>query len=689
MTLTSNQCLAQQLIELGHYEAGVQAIMDVNKSQNGFLVIDAPSGAGKTLFGVALRMLSRQEKEGSPKMKVLHCIWEKALGSQLIYGEINIEQEENHLQPGMLFSKIRSFKARPDLKHEEYEDYVWNHLLAFLFNRLHRVGEKFSAVQFKASYGLLDTTVVLYIDEVPASLDDVNLIINIREACKSLPNLVVVLAGTNAKASNMNKMSNDSASTNDNQRPNCAWALIMTRLPCFCMEHSPYKIKWDKIREWAEDDSDVKAIVNSIDTSIRNGGNPRIIVFALEALFSRVFNDSEEINIEKNELIFMGWQRHFSSLIIMNKFSFCGLSKQYPSIVGQANLMLQASSVTETADTLIGEHFAMRAIPSVKVACGKLSLEDCSGWLYLGEDKDRCIGHLVFYIRGALRTGKAVDGSFEWQKTVFASVDMDPLLYIGSCRICGFLSSIVPKGASGTVNGEPIAVYHLMRSFWRWGSAGQLNFQNQDAIINTGSCLEVAVALSICNAASRCQSQQSSVVQFLEKFMEELGIIDFPIAELGVVKLLMQSVVPRMMFPCDKVPAYLARYAGCVRRVPNKDKYDVVMTGLNAFRIRFEAKDRKKFSTTKLLFAGEKLFVDEADFLGVLVVRQCCDYWKKGGSENSNIARLITYFAGSNIKKIKHIVFVSNDSACRRLELPVQVDSDRCLLVIQTNVTRF
>jgi hypothetical protein len=318
-------------------------------------------------------------------------------------------------------------------------------------------------------------------------------------------------------------------------------------------------------------------------------------------------------------------------------------------------------------------------------------MANCAGWLYLGEDKDRCIGHLVFYICGALCQGKAVDGSFEWQKTVFASVDMDPLLYIGSCRICGFLSSIVPKVASGTVNGEPVTVHHLMRSFWRWGSAGQLNFQNKDAIINTGSCLEVAVVLSICNAASKCQLQECSVVHFLEKFMEELEVRDFPCVELGSVKSLQQIVVPRMIFPCDTIPLYLARFAGCVRRVPNKDEYHVVMTGLNDSIIRFEAKDRNTFSNAELLFAGEKLFVNETDFLGVLVVRQCCDYWKlgPGRNENINIARLMTYFASSNIKKIKHMVFVSNEGACRRLELTSSEDTDRCLLVIQTNVTNF
>jgi hypothetical protein len=144
-----------------------------------------------------------------------------------------------------------------------------------------------------------------------------------------------------------------------------------------------------------------------------------------------------------------------------------------------------------------------------------------------------------------------------------------------------------------------------------------------------------------------------------------------------------------MIFPCDKIPVYLARFAGCVRRVPDKDEYDVVMTGLNTSIIRFEAKDRNKFSNAELLFAGEKLFVNESDFLGVLVVRQCCDFWKMGRSGNINIARLMKYFANSNIKNIKHMVFVSNDGACRRLELPSTEDADRCLLVIQTNVTNF
>jgi hypothetical protein len=52
---------------------------------------------------------------------------------------------------------------------------------------------------------------------------------------------------------------------------------------------------------------------------------------------------------------------------------------------------------------------------------------------------------------------------------------------------------------------------------------------------------------------------------------------------------------------------------------------------------------RETFSSRKLLFAAEKLFVDETDFLGDLVVRNCCDYWKGGPGENSNIVKVFSF----------------------------------------------
>ncbi len=53
LNLECNQRLAIKLIESLQYEAGIKAIMDVKRSSSkDFLVIEAPSGTGKTLFGV-------------------------------------------------------------------------------------------------------------------------------------------------------------------------------------------------------------------------------------------------------------------------------------------------------------------------------------------------------------------------------------------------------------------------------------------------------------------------------------------------------------------------------------------------------------------------------------------------------------------------------------------------------------
>jgi hypothetical protein len=382
-----------------------------------------------------------------------------------------------------------------------------------------------------------------------------------------------------------------------------------------------------------------------------------------------------------------------SALVVKSKFCFSSQSKQFPSIIGQANLMLQASSDTETSDILIGGHFAMRAIPAIQGSRNKpmvpLKLNQCAGWLYLAPDNDRCIGNSVFYVPGALDDCHACDGSFEWQRTIFAPVELDPLLYIGSCRISGILSATLMVELSETVYGSPITVHRLLPSLWRRSSAGLINYQNQNAMTNTGSCLEVATAMSICNAASKCMRQKNSVAGFLEKFMEELGVSDFSESIFKEIKPLNRLIVPRMLFPCAKIPDFLAEYAGCVLRVPNQDQFDVLMTCLDSSCIRFEAKDRDEFSNHKLFIAGEKLFHAETDFLGVLVVRKCCDYWKGNGNENSNIKRLLCFFEASNQKNIRHIIFVRHDGICRRLELAKAKESGRCLLVIETKVTEF
>jgi hypothetical protein len=113
-------------------------------------------------------------------------------------------------------------------------------------------------------------------------------------------------------------MSHGSASTSDIQKPNSEWALLMTHLPCFCLDHSEYKSKchaeWELIKSWAMGHRQAATIVNSIETSIQREGNPRLIVFALEALIADLRFCSE--NVEKDsDLDFITWQKHFSSII--------------------------------------------------------------------------------------------------------------------------------------------------------------------------------------------------------------------------------------------------------------------------------------------------------------------------------------------------------------------------------------
>jgi hypothetical protein len=174
-------------------------------------------------------------------------------------------------------------------------------------------------------------------------------------------------------------------------------------------------------------------------------------------------------------------------------------------------------------------------------------------------------------------------------------------------------------------------------------------------------------------------------LSFLQELLKQLGMQSCPsLAEhlLGLDDI----KVPRMLFPYDKLPPFLKGYAGCIKRMRNMDKCDLLIACLDEKYIRVEAKDRDKLTGDELITAAEKLFKHQKEWLGILVVRNCCDYWKEG--QNANITRLCAYLKVSkNVKKIKQILFVRD--GCFRHQTFDIVGSERTLLVIQTNLTDF
>jgi hypothetical protein len=695
MSFNSNSTLAKKLLEGKHYDAAIKAVISVRQSKNSFLVIDAPSGSGKTLFGIALRHLDfvtgtcRSEliKE---KMRVVHCTWSDAVADQAIYKGILDEHRQQEIDPDILFRRAKSYPAPPTGNvASEYEHHVWNHLLAPMFSETYPE-ENFSRKNFETKIfkaPLRSSFLVLFVDEVPDTLEGVKSIIDIREACKRLSNVVVVLAGTNAKASNMIGMNGGSASTSDLQLEDSKWALLMTRFPWFQIEHTVFHDKWEKFRHLCSHNQDANVIVEAIQTSIENGGNPRIIIFALQVLFSSTKGTGlKKFKNIKSKIRFEAWQMEVSGLVIINKFASSGFSKALHSIIGQANLMLRASPVAEMSDVLIVGHFARRFVPDLSSDVTN-ELRSCAGWLYLADNINRSLGNSLYYVAGDGDKLVIKNRIFSWQKTVFAPPDFDPLLYIGSCRKSGFLSLTELTGTGkGQGVARPLTVSRVLPAFWNSNSAGSLNFQNESAICNSGSKLEVGLALSICNAASVQAGRSCKVIPFIHELMKQLGT-KCPSLD-GCLQGLQAIEIPRMLFPYpDKLPTFLEGYVGCIQRMRNKDRCDLVIIGVGQTCIRAEAKDRDALSGDDLITAGEKLFQETNELLGILVVRNCCDYWK--GGTNSNINRIRAYMSLSrNVKKIKRIIFV-RDGCSRVVTFTCGRSSLRTLLVIQTNLTQF
>jgi hypothetical protein len=257
----------------------ITAIESCLVNENTFLVIDCPSGTGKTLAGVALSLLdNRQNHEasiapapasqsflgrtesdnldgpsphrGSPArlssparaplpspprqtdappnpltggapVAVVHLIWPKAVDCQRIYQEIVKQNGVNKI----FFEKASAFDyvmLNSIEDQNEKELYVKKHLLSVLFPEMNSI-----------SHGAC----VVIIDEVPEDTMDVKHLGEIRDALKLVKNLCLVLSRTTSKASNMIGLSQGVATSGNNDDP-FLWAMILTRLPRFVLQSS-------------------------------------------------------------------------------------------------------------------------------------------------------------------------------------------------------------------------------------------------------------------------------------------------------------------------------------------------------------------------------------------------------------------------------------------------------------------
>ena len=638
-------------------------VESVKSSKSTFIVIDAPSGSGKTLFGIALLLMDKDRAtRGSERMvfqshgvelKVLHCIWPASVGAQDIYK--SILQEQPSVFPNKIFEHAkflemdRILDTRTDI--DWIEQHVWFTVVQHVFEKdqeqIVRKEENFSVSAFLKRKELLGRYILIYIDEVPIKPSEIYVIYNLREAIKRVRAVGIALAGTNSKAANMIGLS-EATSIEAGVVP---WALYATRLPRFQLEQSNLNDIWQKVQETARQIEDLKYAVNAVESSLLSGGNPRLITFAISSLHQACI---ERVN-------FNGWQEKFKDLVDTSEFSFKTYSCKFPEMNAQLNLLLEASNDAELSDIMLANHYAYRAVPDEGTESGtgaNSKLKDCAGWLYLSEPSDRCLGRSLAYVNDSLKSGMYLpSANFRWQTTVFAPVNRDLLLYLGVCRAHGFFDCNAPSVS-------PFHTCEVVSACWKSNAAGSVNFQNPDAENNPGTKLEVMVTAAICNAAAS-RGKARNFAKFLVQLALELGV---QLEKSGLAGFFQDSalhfLVPRYLFPGANVSCDTGSLVGYVKRMKNNDQFDIKITLPENKKVRVEVKDRRSFSNKDLWTVASKLFSSEGENIGVLIVRECCNYWGTDEGNNRpsrNRERFSTFLRQLKGENVGMVYFLKSD----------------------------
>ena len=285
------------------------------------------------------------------------------------------------------------------------------------------------------------------------------------------------------------------------------------------------------------------------------------------------------------------------------------------------------------SDIILSHHYAYRAVPDEGSESGtgaNPKLKDCAGWLYLSEPTARCLGRSLAYVNDSLKTGTylpTASVNFRWQTTVFAPVNKDILLYLGVCRAHGFFNCDAP-------NLSPFRTFEVVSACWKSNAAGSVNFQNPDAENNPGTKLEVMVTAAICNAAASL-GKASRFANFLVQLAAELGVqLEDSDAESLLSDSALRFLVPRYLFPGENESCDIGSLVGYVKRKKNKDQFDIKMTLPDKNVVCVEVKDQRSYSNKDLWIVANKLFSSEKQKIGILIVRECCNYW---GTDVGNI----------------------------------------------------
>ncbi len=216
--------------------------------------------------------------------------------------------------------------------------------------------------------------------------------------------------------------------------------------------------------------------------------------------------------------------------------------------------------------------------------------------------------------------------------------------------------------------------HEIVLNLWSKNSVGAINFQNPRAIVNSGSLLEVLLATAAMNAAASFPTHCATLPDFLVGLARQLGV---RLTDAALITLrqsfsgdegLRRVTVPRCLFPGIDLPAKFPETVGLVQRVPNHDRYDLLIwirpgedgsgDEAPAF-IRMEAKDRLAISNSEMAAIAAKL-VRRRGEVGVLAVRTCCQYWDGDGRSDSNRRELIDALGAQEAQCVGGIYFVGS-----------------------------
>ena len=141
--------------------------------------------------------------------------------------------------------------------------------------------------------------------------------------------------------------------------------------------------------------------------------------------------------------------------------------------------------------------------------------------------------------------------------------------------------------------------------------------------------------------------------------------------------------VPRFLLPGIQLDCEASKLIGLVKRIKNEDEFDVRLSWHGEEPVHIEVKDRKKFRNGDLWTFATKLFASKAR-VGLLIVRNCCNYWRKKGNSRDNSgtnkARVKKFLENLNTEKVGMVYFLRADGTLDVLELGT---SDRRMVLIQ------